>query len=360
MNTFGNLLRLTTAGESHGPAYMGILDGFPAGFMIDLDSVNKFLATRAPGRQPGVSSDRREDDRVEILSGVYEGITTGTPIAFMIRNTDQNPADYEHLRHAFRPSHADYTYQMKYGHRDHRGGGRASARETALRVVAGSFALSALHKLGIDVWAFTSQIGGVRLTRPFNELNIGEDIYKMSMRCPDHDANARMEALVRRVREAGDTVGGVVSCVITGLPVGVGEPVYGKLQAVLASAMMSINAVKGFEYGMGFEGSARLGSEMNDAFTVGPQGRISTVTNHSGGIQGGISNGETVYFRTAFKPIATLMRETRTIDDTGAPCVLPARGRHDACAVPRAVPVVHATTALAVLDAVMTARARAL
>lgn len=357
MNTFGNLLRLTTAGESHGPAYVGILDGFPAGFMIDLASVDKFLSKRAPGRQPGISSDRREDDHVEVLSGVYEGITTGTPIAFMIRNTDQCPADYEPLRHAFRPSHADYTYRMKYGHRDHRGGGRASARETALRVVAGSFALSALHKLGIDVWAFTSQIGNIRLSRPYNELEIGENIYEMPMRCPDADTDARMEALVRRVRDAGDTVGGVVSCVITGLPVGIGEPVYGKLQAVLASAMMSINAVKGFEYGMGFQGATRLGSEMNDAFTVGPQGRITTVTNHSGGIQGGISNGETVYFRTAFKPVATLMREIRTVDDTGAPCVLPARGRHDACAVPRAVPVVHATAALAVLDAVMASRA---
>lgn len=357
MNTFGHILRLTTAGESHGPAMVGILDGFPAGFVVDLEGVDKFLALRAPGHLDGVTSPRRETDHAEILSGMFEGITTGTPIAFMIRNRDTRAEDYDMLRNVYRPSHADYTYQMKYGLRDHRGGGRASARETALRVVAGSFALAALHKMGVEVNAFTSQVGGIKYTTPLADVPLHEDIYQYSMRCPDREINDRMEAHLRHVRDAGDTVGGIVTCVISGLPPGVGEPVYGKLQSMLAEAMMSINAVKGFEYGMGFDGAGRLGSEMNDRFTADRYGNVKTVTNHSGGIQGGISNGARVYFRVAFKPIATLMREITTVDDRGRRVTIPLRGRHDACALPRAVAVVHTMAALTVLDAIMLAKA---
>lgn len=357
MNTLGTLLRLTTAGESHGPAMVGILDGFPAGVMVDVASIDRFLALRAPGHLPGITSPRRDSEHVEILSGMIDGVTTGTPIAFAIHNRDGRPEHYEHLRHAYRPSHADYTYQMKYGIRDHRGGGRASARETALRVVGGAFALAALHRIGIDVWTFTSQIGNIRYTPSMADIPRDVDVYEYSMRCPDTDINARMEALARRVGDAGDTIGGIVTCVVRGLPAGIGEPVYGKLQARLAAAIMSINAVKGFEYGMGFEGATQLGSEMNDEFILDSNGDITTRTNHSGGIQGGISNGRPVYFRVAFKPIATLMRDTPTVTDTGERVILPPRGRHDACAVPRAVPVVQCTTALAILDAVLLSHA---
>ncbi|MDO4319395.1 MAG: chorismate synthase [Bacteroidales bacterium] len=353
MNTFGNIFRLTTAGESHGPALTGIIDGMPAGVLVDIESIDRFMARRAPGRQPGITSQRKEADHVRILSGVFEGMTLGTPIGFTIDNTDCRPADYEHLRHTFRPSHADYTYTAKYGVRDHRGGGRASARETATRLVAGAFALAALHQLGISVWAFSSQIGNVKINRPLDELDISESIYETSMYCPDAETNRRMESLVRRTHEAGDTVGGIVTCVIQGLPAGIGEPVFGKFQSMLASAIMSINAVKGFDYGMGFDGVSRFGSEMNDPFAIDTNGRITTVTNHSGGIQGGITNGRAVVFRAAFKPIATLMREIRTIDDRGNTVVLPARGRHDVCALPRAVPVVHSMAAIATLDAVL-------
>lgn len=359
MNTFGHLLRLTTAGESHGPALVGILDGFPAGLIPDLDGVQRFMSYRAPGADPKTGSPRKEPDRVKFLSGIYEGVTTGTPIAFMIENEDARSEDYEYLSNAYRPSHADFTYQMKYGLRDHRGGGRASARETALRVAAGALALGALNHKGVRVMAYTSQIGGVKLHASPMDLEPATDCYRYSMRCPDPTVNARMEALVRRVREAGDTVGGVVTCIVHGLPAGVGEPVYDKLQAMLASAMMSINAAKGFEYGMGFEGAGRLGSETLDYFVPDGRGGIATATNHSGGIQGGISNGNLVYFRTAFKPIATLMRDLPGINAQGQPVTLPSRGRHDACAVVRAVPVVQAMTALTVMDAMMMAGASA-
>jgi len=352
MNTFGTIFRLTTAGESHGPALTGIIDGMPAGVLVDLHSIDSYLALRAPGRLDGISSPRRETDHVRILSGMLDSTTTGTPIGFTIDNRDCRPEDYEHLRHAFRPSHADYTYTAKYGIRDHRGGGRASARETASRIVAGSFAQAALHQLGISVYAFSSQIGNVKMTRPIEELNL-EEVYNYSMYCPDTESNARMETLARRVHEAGDTVGGIVTGVILGLPAGIGEPVFGKFQSMLASAMMSINAVKGFDYGMGFDGVTHFGSEMNDPFTLDTNGHITTVTNHSGGLQGGISNGRAVIFRVAFKPIATLMRDIRTVDDTGKPVVIPARGRHDVCALPRAVPVVQSMAAIATLDAVL-------
>lgn len=354
------MLRLTTAGESHGPAMVGILDGCPAGILLDLASVDEFLSLRAPGRGTDLTSRRKEPDHVIFLSGLIDGLTTGTPIAFMIENTDTRPADYDVMQHAFRPSHADYTYQMKYGIRDHRGGGRASARETALRVVAGAIALAALHQMGITVWAYTSQIGSVKYNMPVEDVPLGKNIYTFSMRCPDPAVNAEMEARLRRVQEAGDTVGGVVTCVVSGCPAGLGEPVYGKLHASLAAAMMSINAAKGFEYGMGFDGAARLGSEMNDEFTLDKRGNIATLTNHSGGIQGGISNGNRIYFRTAFKPIATLMRNMPTVNEYGERVIIPAGGRHDACAVPRAVPVVQSMTALVILDALLTHRARRL
>jgi len=357
MNTFGNILRLTTAGESHGPAMTGILDGFPPGIRIDTRDIDRFLSLRAPGHLPGIASARTDCEHAEILSGMLDGVTTGTPIAFTIANRGARPDDYEYLRHAFRPSHADYTYQAKYGIRDHRGGGRASARETALRVVAGTFAMTALRQAGIEVRAFTSQIGNVKLAVSPDEFAGLPDPYQYSMRCPDPATNARMEDLARSVAAEGDTVGGIVTGLVSGLPPGIGEPLYGKLQASLASAMMSINAVKGFDYGMGFDGAARRGSEMNDEFVPATNGGITTRTNHSGGIQGGISNGRPVYFRVAFKPIATLMREMSTVTDTGEPTVLPARGRHDACAVPRAVPVVQCMAALAVLDAYLAGKA---
>ena len=357
MNTFGNILRLTTAGESHGPAMTGILDGMPSGVMVDLDSIDRFLTLRAPGHLPGVTSARRDCEHAEILSGMVGGVTTGTPIAFTVANSGARPDDYEHLRHAFRPSHADYTYQAKYGIRDHRGGGRASARETALRVVGGSFAMAALHQAGIEGYAYTSQIGNIRYTGPMDKVVHCPDPYVYSMRCPDAETNDRMEALVRRVAQAGDTIGGIVTGLVTGLPAGIGEPMYDKLQAMLASAMMSINAAKGFDYGMGFDGATRLGSEMNDEFVIGPHGEITTRTNYSGGIQGGISNGRAIYFRVAFKPIATLMRPTPTVTDSGERVILPARGRHDACCVPRAVAVVHCMTALTILDAYLMAKA---
>ncbi len=359
MNTFGNIYRLTTAGESHGPALVGIIDGMPAGVVVDRESIDSYLALRSPGRAGVGSSSRKEPDHVEILSGMIDGQTLGTPIGFIIRNQDAHSEDYEHLAHAFRPSHADFTYHMKYGIRDYRGGGRASARETALRIVGGSFALAALLKYNVRVMAFTTQIGSVRLTRPLTELDLGDqgaNIWQYTMRCPDRDTNERMEELVQRVQESGDTIGGVITCIINGLPAGIGEPVYGKFQAQLASAMMSINAVKGFDYGMGFDGVNRLGSEMNDPFVLDHQGHITTLTNHSGGIQGGITNGRAVVCRVAFKPIATLMREVETLDENGNKVILPARGRHDSCAVPRAVPVVQSMAAMVALDALLQAQ----
>lgn len=353
MNTFGNLFRLTTAGESHGPALTGIIDGMPAGVLIDSESIDRFLAKRAPGQASRLTSPRKEKDHVRILSGVYNGVTTGTSIGFIIDNTDCRPDDYEYLRHAFRPSHADYTYTAKYGVRDHRGGGRASARETATRIVGGAFAMAALHQLGISICAFSSQIGNVKLLKPFDDLTLDESVYEASMYCPDPETNKRMETVIRRTRDAGDTVGGIVTCVINGLPAGIGEPIYGKFQSMLASAIMSINAVKGFDYGMGFDGVNRLGSEMNDQFALDKKGHITTLTNHSGGIQGGITNGQPVVFRAAFKPIATLMRDVHSIDDQGNPVILPAHGRHDVCALPRAVPVVNSMAAIATLDAIL-------
>lgn len=354
MNTFGQIYRLTSFGESHGPAVGGVIDGMPAGVTIDPDAVQHELDRRRPG-QSDIVTARRESDRVEILSGVYEGRTLGTPIGFIVRNSDSHSDDYENLRHVYRPSHADYTYSVKYGLRDHRGGGRSSARETVARVVGGAFARQALAGLGVSIHAYTSAVGTVTLDVPADRLDLNMT-ESNAVRCPDPDTAAEMERLIKAVKAEGDTVGGIVTCVIDGVPAGLGEPVFGKLHARLAEAMMSINAAKGFDYGMGFDGAAMRGSEVNDIFEPTDDGRITTRTNHSGGIQGGISNGARITMRVAFKPVATLLREIETVDDESRKTVLKMRGRHDPCVVPRAVPIVEAMAAMTILDAVLLSR----
>lgn len=350
MNTFGTIFRLTSFGESHGAAIGGVMDGMPAGVAIDLNEVQRQLDRRRPG-QSAVTSSRCESDCVEILSGLMDGVTTGTPIGFIIRNENQKSRDYNQLKDAFRPSHADYVYTEKYGLRDHRGGGRASARETAARVVAGAFARQALAAFGIDIRAYTSQIGSVTITDHYSNLDLTRT-ESNCVRCPDRVAAAQMEQLIADIRSQGDTIGGTVTCVVSGVPAGLGDPVASKLSASLASAMLSINAAKGFEYGVGFKGAEMRGSECNDLFVPGSQ-PVRTYTNHSGGIQGGVSNGEDIYFRVAFKPVATLMRDTQSIDREGKPVIIKACGRHDPCVVPRAVPVVEAMTAIVILDALL-------
>ncbi len=348
MNTFGQLFRVTTFGESHGAGVGGVIDGMPAGIPIDLDAVQHELDRRRPG-QSRLTTARQEADRVEILSGIFEGRTTGQPIGFLVRNTNQHSADYENMRHLFRPSHADFTYTAKYGIRDHRGGGRSSAREHISRVVGGAFAMQFLRAKGIEIQAYTQQVGDVILPGTYRDydLSLTEE---SDVRCPDPETARRMEDLIMEVKAEGDTIGGVIACVVKGLPAGLGEPVFGKLQATLAGAMLSINAAKGFEYGMGFAGVTQRGSEQNDIFIPDGKGGITTRTNHSGGIQGGISNGRNVYFRVAFKPVATLLREQETVTTDGTPTTLTARGRHDACVLPRAVPVVEAMTAMVLMD----------
>ncbi|MDE6367817.1 MAG: chorismate synthase, partial [Muribaculaceae bacterium] len=313
------------------------------------------LDRRRPG-QASIVTARNESDHVKILSGIFEGKTLGTPIGFVIENSDQHSNDYEAMRHSFRPSHADFTYQSKYGIRDHRGGGRSSARETASRVVAGAFAKQALNKLGITITAYTSQVGPILLDTDPKHLNL-DQTDSNAVRCPDSAIAAKMERLIREVKSKGDTVGGIVSCIIKGTPVGLGEPVFGKLHSRLAEAMMSINAAKGFDYGMGFAGAAMLGSQTIDNFVNDANHTVHTSTNYSGGIQGGISNGEDIYFRVAFKPVATLLQEVQTIDDEGNPIILKAHGRHDPCVVPRAVPIVEAMAAMVLLDAILINRA---
>ena len=348
MNTFGEIFRLTTFGESHGPAIGGVIDGMPAGIGIDLDFVQRELDRRRPG-QSALTTPRKESDRVEILSGLFEGKTTGTPIGFIIRNENQHSADYDNLRDAFRPSHADYTYYNKYGIRDHRGGGRASARETAARCVAGAFAKIALQTQGISVKAYTSQVGGIALPSTYKDYDL-DATERNAVRCPDAATAEKMAALIKSVKAEGDTIGGIITGVITGVPVGVGEPAFGKLHAALGAAMLSINAAKGFDYGSGFAGVTQRGSEQNDLFVTDNEGHVHTLTNNSGGIQGGISNGEDIYFRVAFKPVATLLREQATIDKEGHAATIKARGRHDACVLPRAVPVVESMAAMTLLD----------
>lgn len=347
MNSIGNILRLTTFGESHGVAVGGVLDGYPAGVLIDEEFIRGEMKRRRPG-QSAITTSRNEADEVQFLSGIFEGRSTGAPIAFTIMNNNNRSADYENLREAFRPSHADYVYDCKYGVRDHRGGGRSSARETAVRVCAGALAKLALRQLGINITAYTSQVGGIVLGEEYTayDLSLAES---NAVRCPDAEVAAEMEQLIMEVKRAGDTVGGVVTCVIKGAPVGLGEPLYGKLSASLASAMMSINAAKGFDYGNGFAAATGRGSQQNDIF-YNNDGGIATRTNNSGGIQGGISNGNDIYFRVAFKPVATLLMEQPTVTKDGEDTVLLARGRHDPCVVPRAVPVVEAMAALVLLD----------
>ena len=346
-NTFGNLLRLTTFGESHGPAVGGVLDGFPAGIEIDTDFVQNELNRRRPG-QSHLTTARREPDTVEFLSGIFEGRSTGCPIGFLVRNTNQHSNDYDNLRNLYRPSHADYTYTCKYGIRDHRGGGRSSARETIARCVGGALAKLALQRLGVKITAYTSQVGGIRLEHPYTHYDF-RLIEENPVRCPDPEKAIEMENLIAQVKAQGDTVGGVVTCVVQGCPIGLGQPVFGKLHAALGAAMLGINAAKGFEYGEGFGNMELTGSQQNDIF-YDHEGRIDTRTNHSGGIQGGISNGQDIYFRVAFKPVATVLMEQETVGTDGRDTRVAARGRHDPCVLPRAVPIVEAMTAMTVLD----------
>ena len=349
-NSFGKIFRITTFGESHGPAIGVIIDGCPAGLKIDEGFIQSELDRRKPG-QSRITTQRKESDTVEILSGVFEGTTTGMPIALMIRNEDQRSKDYSHIAEKFRPSHADFTYQEKYGLRDYRGGGRSSARETATRVAAGAIAKLLLQELNIDVKAFVSQVGALKLEKPYTELDL-DKVEDNIVRCPDAAAAEKMIALIDETRKNRDTIGGVVTCVIRNVPPGLGEPVYDKLHAVLGNAMLSINAVKGFEYGSGFEGVKMNGSEHNDIFEKEGD-KIVTRTNHSGGIQGGISNGQDIYFNTAFKPVATVMKDQESVDTDGNKTTVEGKGRHDPCVVPRAVPIVEAMAALVIADFIL-------
>lgn len=346
-NSFGTIFRLTTFGESHGDAMGGVIDGCPAGLKIDLSFIAKELSRRRPG-QSKIVTQRKETDEVEILSGVFKGRSTGTPIGFVIKNLDQKTADYDHLADAYRPSHADYTYDAKYRLRDHRGGGRTSARETVSRVVGGAVAKLLLMKEKVSIAAYTSQVADIRLLKDYNKLDL-RTVDSNMVRCPDQLIAEAMIRRIERARKQGDTLGGVITCVVKGLPAGLGEPVFDKLHADLGKAMLSINAVKGFEYGSGFDGTKKKGSEHNDLF-VKKSGAIGTLTNHSGGIQGGISNGEDVYFRVAFKPVATIMQKQPTLNSKGKKVTLQGKGRHDPCVLPRAVPVVEAMAALVLAD----------
>lgn len=348
MNRFGNIFSVTTFGESHGAAIGGVIDGMPAGIEISTDLIQKELDRRRPG-QSDIVTARNEQDKVEILSGLFENKTTGQHIGFIVRNADHHSADYSNIKDLYRPSHADFTYSAKYGIRDYRGGGRSSARETISRVVAGAFAKQALKTVGIDICAYTSQVGNITVNKRYTELDLTA-IDSNDVRCPDAEAADKMKSLILDVKKNGDTIGGIITGIIKGCPAGLGDPAFGKLHAALASAMMSINAAKGFEYGMGFDGVTHRGSEMIDSF-ISKDGKITTLTNHSGGIQGGISNGQDITFRVAFKPVATLLREVQTVDKDGNATVLKAKGRHDPCVLPRAVPVVEAMAAITILDA---------
>ena len=341
-NSFGKLFNVTTYGESHGPALGGVIDGCPSGITLDLDEIQNELNRRKPG-QSSIVTQRKEPDTVKFYSGIFEGVTTGTSIGFVIENTNQKSHDYSHIKDSYRPSHADYTYDKKYGIRDYRGGGRSSARETACRVVAGAIAKQLLK--GIEIKAYVSGVGVLKLDTPHTNLDLTK-IESNIVRCPDLEMASKMETFIKEVRSKGDTVGGIVSCVIKNVPVGLGEPVFDKLHAELGKAMLSINAVKGFEYGSGFNGSTMYGSDHNDSFN--PDG--TTKTNFSGGIQGGISNGMDIYFNVAFKPVATLIQEYETIDKEGNCVKMQGKGRHDPCVVPRAVPIVEAMAALVLAD----------
>lgn len=352
-NTFGHIFTLTTFGESHGEAVGGVIDGMPAGIDIDMEFIQSELNRRRPG-QSAITTSRQEADRVELLSGVFEGKSTGCPIGFIVRNTNQHSNDYENMRNLFRPSHADYTYFEKYGIRDHRGGGRSSARITISRCVGGALAKQVLRQKGISIQAYTSQVGDIALDKDYSryDLSLTET---NAVRCPDQQKAAEMEALIAKVKAEGDTIGGIITCVIKGCPTGLGEPEFDKLHASLGQAMLSINAVKGFEYGDGFNSATMRGSQVNDVFvpSTGDQQPITTTTNHSGGIQGGISNGQDIYFRVAFKPVATILTEQQTVDKEGNATTFTAHGRHDPCVLPRAVPVVESMAAMTILDYIL-------
>ncbi len=346
-NTFGNIAKLTTFGESHGVAIGGILEGIPAGFELDLEKIQYELDRRKPG-QSAITTQRKESDTVQFLSGIFEGKTLGTPIGFTIQNEDNKSKDYSHLKENYRPSHADFTTQEKYGIRDYRGGGRASARETACRVVGGAIAKQFLEKEGILINSFVSSVGEINLNKKIEELDFSQ-IDSNSVRCPDIEAANKMESYIKEIKKEGDSVGGVITGVIQYLPTGLGEPTFDKLHAQLGKAMLSINAVKGFEYGSGFSGAAMRGSEHNDIFE-NKEGIVTTKTNNSGGIQGGISNGQPVNFRVAFKPVATIMQKQNSVNESGEEIELDFKGRHDPCVVPRAVPIVDAMAALTIFD----------
>ena len=353
-NTIGKLFTFTSFGESHGKGIGGIVDGCPPGIEFDENFIQNELNRRRPG-QSDISTPRKEDDTVEFLSGVFEGKTTGTPIAFVIWNENQQSSDYDKLKEVYRPSHADYTYQQKYGIRDHRGGGRSSARETASRVVAGAIAKLVLKQSGIEITAFTSQVGHIAI--PQNDIeSIDLTLIESNIvRCPDQETAGKMIAYIRELKDDGDSIGGIISCIIKGVPVGLGEPVFDKLQARLAHAMLSINATHGFDYGRGFEGVGLKGSQMNDEF-VKLNDKVTTKTNNSGGVQGGISNGQDIYFRVLFKPVATIAKKQETLDIHENEIELEARGRHDPCVLPRAVPIVEAMTAITLLDLLLIKR----
>lgn len=352
-NSYGTLFRITTFGESHGHSIGVIIDGCPAGLEIDEAFIQEDLDRRKPG-QSKITTQRKEEDTFKILSGVFEGKSTGAPIAIVIENSDQRSKDYSHLENTFRPSHADYTYEAKYGHRDHRGGGRSSARETAARVAAGAVAKLFLKNSGVEINAFVSQVGELKATH-YTQLDLSKTESTI-VRCPDLVLAEKMIALIDQVRLNRDTIGGVVTCVIKNTPVGLGEPVFDKLHAELGKAMLSINAVKGFEYGSGFEGVKLHGSQHNDEF-YNEGGKVKTKTNHSGGIQGGISNGEDIYFNIAFKPVATIMQDQQSVDKEGNEVTVSGKGRHDPCVVPRAVPIVESMAALVMADFLLRSRA---
>ena len=347
-NSFGNIFKLTSFGESHGIALGGIIDGCPAGLRLDFDKINIDLKRRKPG-QSEIVTQRKEEDEVEFLSGIFEGVTTGTPIGFIIKNSNQKSKDYDHIKNIFRPSHADFTYQNKYGIRDYRGGGRSSARETVIRVVAGSIAKQLIGDITIN--AYTSAVGDVILNKTYVELNLNIT-NQNSIRCPDKKTAELMIAKIKEIKKSGDTIGGIITCVIKNVPVGLGEPVFNKLHAELGKAMLSINAVKGFEYGSGFSGTHLKGSEHNDIFSSDN----STITNYSGGIQGGISNGMDIYFNVAFKPVATIMQKQKTIDGNNKEIIMKGKGRHDPCVLPRAVPIVESMAALVIADYLLLSR----
>lgn len=356
-STFGKIFKIHTYGESHGPALGVIIDGCPAGLEIDESFIQSELDRRKPG-QSKITTQRREADEFEILSGVFEGKSTGTPISILIRNQDQKSKDYSHIADKFRPSHADYTFQAKYGIRDYRGGGRSSARETVARVAAGAIAKLLLRHYGITCNSYVSQVGALKLEKPYQELDLSKTEDNI-LRCPDPQTAEAMIELIDQTRKNRDTIGGVITGVIQGTPAGLGEPVFDKLHAELGKAMLSINAVKGFEYGSGFDGIKLNGSQHNDAFYT-EDGVVKTKTNHSGGIQGGISNGQDIYFNVAFKPVATIMQDQESINEAGESVTVSGKGRHDPCVVPRAVPIVEAMSALVIADYLLISKANRL